>query len=93
LSRPPPASGWGARWGYGWRPSWRFYHGGRWAYWGGGPWAWADPWGPAAVTEFSRYDASADLIMGRGPRPDNRRALDAREVIANLGPGIVRPRA
>ena len=79
--------------GYGWRPNWRFrragYYGG-WASWGPG-WAY-DPWGPTYVSTFDRYEASAEIVMGKGPKPDAR-ALDAREVMMNLGPGIIRPKA
>lgn len=82
-----------SRWnyGYGWRPTWRFRRGfyGGWSTWGPG-WAY-DPWGPSYVTEFDRYDVSAEITMGRGPKP--AQALDAREVMNNLGPGIVRPKA
>ncbi len=95
------SSGWGATYGYGWRPSWRFhrggggFYGGAWASWGPGygPWGYADPWGPSAVTEFNRYDVSADISMGHGPRPPGGKALDAREVMMNLGAGIQRPKA
>lgn len=77
----------------GWGPSWRFrragFYGG-WATWGPG-WAY-DPWGPAYASSFDRYEASADVAMGRGPKPDAR-ALDAREVMMNLGSGIARPKA
>jgi hypothetical protein len=85
-----------SRWNYGyaWQPSWRFRRAGRggfsggWSTWGPG---WNnDPWGPTFVTEYNRYDVSADLMMGRGPKPPQ--ALDAREVMANLGPTIVRPK-
>jgi hypothetical protein len=79
-------------WGYGWRPYWRFHRAGfygGWSTWGPG-WAY-DPWGPAYVTEFDRYDVSAEIMMGRGPKPPT--ALDAHEVMANLGPQIVRPPA
>jgi predicted small lipoprotein YifL len=91
---------WG--YGYGWRPYWRFYGGG---YWHRGPWGdpWDDPfwgpgrfggpWGPGDIETTERYEASAELVMNHGPKPANdRRALDAREVIANLGPKIVRPK-
>jgi hypothetical protein len=89
----PFYSGWGYGYGYGWRPYWRFryagYYGG-WASWGPG-WAY-DPWGPTYVSTFDRYEALAQIVMGKGPKPDPR-ALDAREVMMNLGPGIVRPKA
>ena len=88
----PFYASWG--YGYGWRPSWRFrragFYGG-WAAWG--PGFGYDPWGPpGAVSAFDRYEATADVSMGRGPKPDGR-ALDAREVMMNLGPGILRPKA
>ena len=92
------ASGWGATYGYGWRPSWRFrragVYGSAWAYWGPGygPWGYADPWAAGAVTEFNRYDVTADIGMGHGPRPPGGKALDAHEVMMNLGPGIQRPK-
>jgi hypothetical protein len=77
--------------GYGWRPSWRFRRAyGGWSTWGPG-WGY-DPWGPTYVSTFNRYDASAQIVMGRGPKPDAR-ALDAREVMMNLGASIVRPAA
>ena len=86
------------RWnyGYGWRPSWRFYRpragvgfSAGWSTWGPG---WAnDPWGAAYASEFNRYDVSADIMMGRGPKP--AQALDAHEVMMNLGPSIARPKA
>ena len=41
-----------------------------------------------------RYEATAEIFMGKGPKPVNdATAFDAREVIANLGPTIVRPTA
>lgn len=87
----PFYSGWD--YGYGWRPYWRFhrfgYYGG-WAAWGPG-WGY-DPWGPTYVSTFDRYQASAEISVGKGPKPDAR-ALDAHEVLMNLGPGIVRPKA
>jgi hypothetical protein len=64
-----------------WRPRWR--------YWGGGWGAWGD-WGPYEVNTIQRFQASADVAMGHGPKPDAK-AFDAHEVMANLGPRIVRP--
>jgi hypothetical protein len=82
---------WG--YGYGWRPYWRFHHAGYyggWASWGPG-WGY-DPWGPGYVTTFNRYEVSSQIVMGKGPKPDQR-ALDARDVMKNLGSGIIRPKA
>lgn len=91
------------RFGFGgwWGPSWRLYgprrFGGGWSpwspwgYWGGG---FGGGWGPSALDyrEVTRYEANAEIFMGRGPKPaDDRRAFDAREVTARLGPTIIRP--
>ena len=91
----PFYSRYGYGYGYGWRPYWRFrgagYYGG-WGAWGGGwgpGWAY-DPWGPTSV--YNRYEASAEISIGKGPKTDPQ-ALDAHEVLMNLGPGIVRPKA
>lgn len=76
-------SGYGRHWG----PSWRFY---RRDYWS--PW---DPWGPGMDgREVTRYEARAEIVMGRGSPPrDGRHTFDAREIIANLGPRVARPGA
>jgi hypothetical protein len=76
-------------WGYGpyWRPAWRYYRRG---YWG----PWGDPfWGPDYdVQQIDRFEASAEIVMHHGPKPaDAKHAFDAREVMANLGPRVVRP--
>ncbi|EHN77422.1 hypothetical protein SMCF_3052, partial [Streptomyces coelicoflavus ZG0656] len=41
-----------------------------------------------------RYEASAEIIMGRGTKPaGDPNAFDAREVIQNLGSRVTRPGA
>lgn len=46
------------------------------------------------VREIEQYRAAAEIFLGRGPKPEgDRTAFDAREVIANLGPSIIRPSA
>jgi hypothetical protein len=73
-----------------WSPYWRF-HGawgwGRWdPYWGG------PAWGGYDVERIDAYDAVAEIAVGHGPKPAaDPRAFDAHEVMANLGPKIVRP--
>jgi hypothetical protein len=88
---PPAYYGFG--YGYGWRPYWRFHRAGfRGRFYGGwGGWydGFDDPFGPDFVQTWDRYDVTAEIMMGHGPKP--AQALDAREVMANLGPGIVRP--
>ena len=94
VSIDPYYSNWA--YGYGWHPYWRFrgagYYGGwgGWAGWGPG-WGYGS-WGPTYISTYDRYEASAQISVGKGPKPDAR-ALDAHEVMMNLGPGIVRPKA
>jgi hypothetical protein len=83
----------GPGWSYGyWRPYWRYYGRG----WGWRTWDpyWGDPfWADRVdVRTVEKFEATAEIVMNRGPRPENEpRAFDAREVMANLGPTIVRP--
>jgi hypothetical protein len=89
--------GWGGPgWGYGgfggfWGPSWRYY--GR--PWGGGWGGWG-PWGGGFndfdVRTVDRYEASAEILMGKGTPPkDEVRAFNARDVADRLGPTIITP--
>jgi hypothetical protein len=76
--------------GYGgaWAPYWRF-HGG----WGWNAWDpfWGDPWG-YDVQRIDEYEAIAEIAVGHGPHAERDvRAFDARQVMANIGPKIVRP--
>lgn len=77
-------------WGY-WGPSWRYYSprmGWRgWSPWGGDPFWDRD----IDVRTVDRYEAIAEVIVGRGPKPSNVRAFNAREVIENLGPSVTMP--
>jgi hypothetical protein len=69
-----------------WGPSWRYYRRGFWS-------PWNDPFGPDLdVREIDRFEASAEIVLGRGPKPaGDPNAFDAREVIQNLGPRVTRP--
>jgi hypothetical protein len=49
--------------------------------------------GPAEYREVTRYDASAEILMGKGAKPDDAAYFDAAEVMRNLGPSIKRPEA
>jgi len=95
-----PAFGpsWGPGYGGFWGPSWRFY-GGRRGYWGGwgpyGGFGGGGYWGgdPFDIRQVTKYEATAEVFMGRGPKPaEDRRAFDARAVVDRLGPSIVRPK-
>ena len=88
----PPAGG---RFGYGygyWRPSWRYF-GPRYGWRAWDPFYsnrfWADDMDMRTVT---RFEANAEIVMYRGASSaPAEQTFNAREVIANLGPGIVRP--
>lgn len=76
------------RYGPFWGPSWRYYRRGYWSPWGDPFWGRRD----FDVREIERYEASAEIVMGRGQKPaDDANAFDAREVIQNLGPQVTRP--
>ena len=76
----------GYRWGPYWRPSWRHYGRYGWSRWD--PY-WGSDWD---VREVTRYEASGEVIMRRGPCPSNDRyVFDARMVVSDLGPRVVRP--
>lgn len=82
----------GPSWRYGyWRPYWRYYGRSGWRTWD--PY-WGDPfWADRVdVRTIEKFEATAEIVMNRGPIPAlEPRAFDAREVMANLGPTIVRP--
>lgn len=68
--------------------SWRFYRGSRWSAWG----AWGDPWGGDFDTvQYTRYEATAEIVMHKGEKPDSPNAYDARTLRGNLDSRIVRP--
>jgi hypothetical protein len=60
-------------------------------------WGWRahhDPfWDDVNYREVTRYEASAEIIFGQGPKPDHPGAFDARDVMTNLGDQIMRPEA
>jgi hypothetical protein len=64
--------------------------------WGGG-WGWRHSWygGACGGMDYTRpinsYNAIADIVVYRGPKPPNNRdAYDAREVMNSVGPTVVR---
>jgi hypothetical protein len=75
-----------------WGPSWRYYSRGYWS-----PWGWGGPYGygyGGDLREIDRFEASAEIIVGRGSKPEgDPNAFDAREVVNNLGPRLPRPTA
>lgn len=66
--------------------SWRFYRGSRWSAWGFG---WDDM--DREAIQYTRYEATAEIVMHKGDKPDTPNAYDARSVKANLESQIVRP--
>lgn len=92
IDRDPFYRPWyGPTYGY-WRPHWRYYGGGfGWRTWD--PY-WGDPfWADRIdVRTVDRYEATAEIVIRRGAKPaDDPRAFDARAVIDNIGPRVVRP--
>lgn len=85
---------WGPGWGY-WGPQWRFarrgFGWGGWGGWGGG-WG-GDPFfNDVQVRQIDRYEAQAEIVTGRGPKPaGDRFAFSAKEVVDRLGPTIEYP--
>lgn len=75
-----------------WGPAWRYR--GRGFGWRGWDPLWGDPfWGSTIdVRTVDRYEATAEIATGRGPRPSDPRAFDARAVLATLGPQVQVPR-
>ncbi len=64
--------------------SWRFYRRG----WG--------IWGPmndidASTVDFTRYEASAEIVLHKGAKSDAPNAYDARQIKANLESKVTRP--
>ena len=53
--------------------------------------AWEPYWTPERYREVTRYEAYAEILMGRGAKGDNPNSFDARQVSQNLGPQIQRP--
>jgi hypothetical protein len=72
----------------GWEPEWLYLGRGQWIIMPR-----SDPFGrDFDRTEITQYRASAEILLGKGPKPANDPgAFDAREVQANLAPTIVRP--
>ncbi|EZP56970.1 CC0125/CC1285 family lipoprotein [Sphingomonas sp. RIT328] len=101
-SRTYSTPGIGGGWGYGgfggyWGPSWRYYGRGfgwrSWDPWFGGGFG-GGPWGnDFDIRTIDRYEASAEIVMRRGPIPrDNLRAFNARAVADSIGPTVVLPK-
>jgi hypothetical protein len=71
-----------------WEPYWHVHHRG----WLGGGAYWGDPYWGADIQTIDRYEAEAEVAIGQGPKPaSDPKAFDAHQVMANLGPTIVRP--
>ncbi len=80
----------GGLWG-GWGPSWRYYgRGFGWRHWD--PF-WGDPFWDrdVDVRTVDRYEAIAEIVLGKGPKPADVHAFDARSVLENLGPSVMPP--
>jgi hypothetical protein len=57
-----------------------------------GWYGWHDPfWNDRHYRESTRYEAVAEIVMGRSPSGNEANDFNASEVLRNLGPNIVRP--
>jgi len=48
-------------------------------------------WTPSTYQQVTRYEAFAEILMGKGPKGDNPATFDAHQVSQNLGPQVQRP--
>jgi len=75
-----------------WGPSWRYY--GRGFGWRSWDPFWGDPFWDRDidVRTVERYEATAEIVMGHGPKPATElRAFNARAVVDSIGPSVLRP--
>lgn len=75
-----------------WQPYWRYFGAGYgWRGWDpfyGDPF-WADR---MDVRTVEKFEATAEIVLRKGPKATgDTKVFDAREVIANLGPKVLRP--
>ena len=80
--------GWGGYWG----PQWGFArrgYGWRYGYFGGDPF-----WGPGAFdyNQVDQFQATAEILMGHGQKPNDRQAFNAHSVIEHLRGSITPPK-
>jgi len=76
-----------------WRPYWGYYNGGMgWNYWD--PWMGGPFWGDSVdVHTVEAFEATAEISMHKGPiLASEPKAMDARSVLAKLGPTIELPK-
>ncbi|MEO5865485.1 MAG: hypothetical protein ABIS14_02305, partial [Sphingomonas sp.] len=81
--------GWGGYWG----PRWRYY--GRGFGWRSWDPLFGDPFWDRGVDvqTVEKYEATAEIVVGRGPKPANNvRAFDARAVVDHIGPSVILPK-
>jgi hypothetical protein len=83
-------SGFGYHSGFASYRVWSSRHG--WVYYRD-PFAFSDPfWGRDEVRTITRFQANAEIILGKGPKPTDRPdAFDARDVSINLTPRLAAP--
>jgi hypothetical protein len=93
IDDPLYGPGWGGGFGGfygGWGPRWRYFRPGfGWGGWGG--WGGGFGGGITDVRQIDRYEAQAEILAGRGPKPQDVRAFDARQVVENIGPNVRMP--
>ena len=77
----------------GWRPAWSFHYG---MGFGWDPY-WPEShfgYGHQETLTVEKFKAEAEILLIKGPKDANDpKAFDARSVLANLGPKVVRPKS
>jgi hypothetical protein len=53
--------------------------------------AWEPYWTPETYRDVTRYEAYAEILMGKGPKGADPATFDARQVSQNIGPQVQRP--
>jgi hypothetical protein len=48
-------------------------------------------WTPSRYQQVTRYEAYAEILMGKGPKGADPATFDARQVSQNIGPQVQRP--
>jgi len=56
------------------------------------PFSYGPPYAVSRIEKIERYSASAEVVIGKGPKPEGKlRAYDASDVIESLRPNVRRP--
>jgi hypothetical protein len=89
--RLKPADSLGPEFGWGWRPHWRYFQPEHVVKFRPGPSFTTVPIRGPSHQPAKGFVAAAEIHVGKGTPPQGRRVFDARQLMAQLGPGIRKP--